>query len=374
MKRSLAILLGIAIAAALGAPTLLVMGIASCHITRTCPSPAETPFLIAVASPRGPLTQPPTSAPTGATSTLKPTHAPKPTGHPTGTPVPTAAPTAGPVRTPPPRPRPTPPPVSGSIDHVVVVWLENKEATGITAATMPYLYGLSVTYGRADKYYAVSHPSLPNYLAFWSGSTQGKHDDGTYDFSGPSLSSQMAAAPGRSWRTYAQDYPATGCKTGDSYPGGVDGPGVAGTYVRKHNPAMSFTSVSGDPAGQCANIQPLARFDPNVNVAFVVPNLCNDAHDCSLKTADAFLKGFVPEVTGAAAWAHTLLVISFDEGKTSTNGGGRIFTAVMRPGLSGVVSSTSYTHYSLLRTIEELNGLPCLANACKANDLGEFLP
>ena len=125
------------------------------------------------------------------------------------------------------------------------------------------------------------------------------------------------AAAGRSWRTYAQDYPATsGCHTAATYSGVLDGPGVAGTYARKHNPAMSFTSVSG--TSQCANIQPLAKFDPSVNVAFVVPNLCNDAHDCSLATADAFLKGFVPKVTGSADWAHTLLVVSFDEGSTST--------------------------------------------------------
>jgi hypothetical protein len=212
---------------------------------------------------------------------------------------------------------------------------------------------------------------LPNYLALWSGSTQGVTDDGTYNLGGASLSSEMASA-GRSWRTYAQDYPATaGCHTGSTYAGGIDGPGVAGTYARKHNPAMSFTSVS--TTAECANIQPLASFDPSVNVAFVVPNLCNDAHDCSLATADTFLRGFVPKVTGAADWAHTLLVISFDEGSTSLSGGGHIFTAVIRPGLSGVVSTTVHNHYSLLHTIQTLNGLPCLANSCSANTLSEFL-
>lgn len=300
-----------------------------------------------------------------------PSATPLPTSIPTGTPVPTPTPTTVPAPTPTPVPTPTPPPGGGAINHVVVVWLENEEATAITSSSMPYLYGLSATYGRADQFYAVSHPSLPNYLAFWSGSMQGVTDDGTYNLGAASLSSQMAAA-GRSWRTYAQDYPGTGCNLGSTYSGPVDGAGVAGTYARKHNPAMSFTSVSG--SAQCANIQPLANFDPSVNVAFVVPNLCNDAHDCSLATADAFLKGFVPQVTGAPDWAHTLLVISFDEGSTSTNGGGRIFTAVIRPGLSGVVSTRVHSHYSLLRTIENLNGLPCLANSCSANTLNEFLP
>ena len=66
-------------------------------------------------------------------------------------------------------------------------------------------------------------------------------------------------------------------------------------------------------------------------------------------------------------------MVSFDEGSTSTNGGGRIFTAVIRQGLSKVVSTTTHTHYSLLRTIENLNGLPCLGSSCSANTLSEFL-
>ena len=89
----------------------------------------------------------------------------------------------------------------------------------------------------------------------------------------------------------------SGCHTGTSYTGGVDGWGVAGTYVRKHDPAMSFTYVSRTT--RCANIRPLARFDPNVNFAFVVPNLCNDMHDCSMAKGDAFLKAFVPHVLTA---------------------------------------------------------------------------
>jgi phospholipase C len=254
---------------------------------------------------------------------------------------------------------------------VVVVWMENREASAVTAATMPYLYGLSQTYGRADAFYAVTHPSLPNYLAFWSGSTQGVTDDAIHDLPGASLSNQLTAA-GRSWRIYAQDYPAGGCSTGGAYTGGVDGPGVAGTYARKHDPAMSFTYVSG--SSQCANIQPLARFDPSVNVAFVVPNLCNDMHDCSAAQGDAFLRAFLPGVLAAPEWPHTLLVVSFDEGATSVNGGGRVFTMVARQGLSGVRSSTVHDHYGLLRTIEDIFGLPCLNASCGATPLDEFLP
>jgi hypothetical protein len=338
------------------------------------PTPAPTPTPTQAPTSKPAATPDPTSTPDQtAIATVTATQTTTPVSAPTPTPTPVDTSTPVPIATPTPTTVPTSAPTSGTatIDHTVVVWLENEEATGVTASSMPYLYGLAAQYGRADAYYGVAHPSLPNYLAFWSGSTQGVTDDGTYTFDRASLSSQMAAA-GRSWRTYAQDYPSTaGCHTASTYTGPIDGPGVAGTYARKHNPAMSFSSVSG--TSQCANIQPLADFDPAVDVAFVVPNLCNDAHDCSLAVADTFLRGFVPQVTGSSDWAHTLLVITFDEGSTSTNGGGRLFTAVIRPGLSGVVSTTSHDHYSLLRTIQTLNGLPCLAGSCTANTLSEFL-
>jgi len=264
-----------------------------------------------------------------------------------------------------------PTPGSAGISHVIVVWLENREASAVTTSTMPYLYGLSETYGRADQFYAITHPSLPNYLAFWSGSTQGVTDDADHDLAVASLADQLTAA-GKSWRTYAQGYPGGGCGTASTYAGGVDGPGVGGTYARKHNPAMSFTFVSG--SSQCANIQPLANFDPSVNFAFVAPNLCNDMHDCSPAQGDAFLQAFLPGVFTAPEWASTLLVVSFDEGTTDANGGGRVFTLVARQGLAGVTSATPHDHYGLLRTIQYIFGLPCLNASCGAAPLDEFLP
>jgi hypothetical protein len=305
------------------------------------------------------------------------TPTPVPTAKPTATP--TADPTATPRPTPTPTPRPTPtpvatptPPSTSPIRHVIIVWLENHEYGSVTASSMPYYYGLLHTYGQATSYYAVTHPSLPNYLAVWSGSTQGVTDDNIHNLSAVSLSNQLTAA-GLSWRAYMQDYPGTGCFTGSSNTGGTDGPGVSGTYVRKHNPPMSFTYVSGS-ATQCGNVQPLARFDPSVNVAFVSPNLCNDAHDCSLTTADNFLKGFLPSVFNAPDWAHTALFVSFDEGSTNTNGGGHVTMLVARPGLSGFTSATVHNHYGMLRTVEDTFGLGCLANSCTAAPLSEFMP
>jgi phospholipase C len=220
--------------------------------------------------------------------------------------------------------------------------------------------------------YGVAHPSLPNYLALWSGSTQGVTDDKTHDFTADSLASQVTAA-GKQWRVYAQGVPGN-CFRKASAASVSDGPGRRGVYARKHEPAISFRSVSGSPS-ECAKIQPLAGFDATAfDVAFVAPNLCNDAHDCSLAVGDAFLKAFLPSVFNSPDWSHTLLVVSFDEGSSDKNGGGNVFTMVARQGLSGVPSATPHTHYGILRTIEDIIGLPCLAEACNATPLSEFLP
>ncbi len=300
-----------------------------------------------------------------------PTATPSPTATPTPSPTPT--PTPSPTPTPTPSPTPTPTPSATGINRVVIVWLENEEATGVTPSSMPYLTDLAARYGLAENFYGVAHPSLPNYLAVWSGSTHGVTDDAIHNLGAANLSTQLRAA-GLSWRAWQQNYPATaGCHTGSSYAGVIDGWGVGGTYVRKHNPPMSFTSVTGD-AQMCSNIVPLAGFRNSYNVSFVTPNMCNDGHDCSLATADAFLRDFIPQVTTSADWARTLLIVSFDEGSTSTNGGGRVYTVVARAGLGGITSSSYHDHYSVLRTIEDLYGLPCLGAACSASPLDEFLP
>ena len=316
-----------------------------------------------------------TAATASPTPTASPTVRPTPTltPRPTASPTPTPKPTSSPSATP--GPTATPPTSGSPITHVVIVWLENHEYSAVTSSSMPYLTGLASTHGLASNFYAVSHPSLPNYLAIWSGSTQGVTDDATYNLAANNLSKQLSAA-GLPWKAYQQNYPTTsGCHTGSTYSGGVDGWGVSGTYARKHNPPMSFTSVTGSST-ECAHVQPLANFTNTAALSFVTPNLCNDAHDCSLTTADNFLKGFLPAVFGSSNYQNgsTLLIVSFDEGSTSTNGGGHIYTMVARAGMAHQVSSTFHNHYGVTRTIEGLFGLPCLANACNAAPLSEFLP
>gem|GEM_PF-5361632 len=266
------------------------------------------------------------------------------------------------------------PAASGSgIQHIIWIWFENRETTQITQASAPYFASFAAANVNLTNFYAATHPSQPNYLDAFSGSNQGVTGDAycTFPASTDNLAKQLAVA-GKSWRVYAQDYPGN-CSDVQTFAGVVDGPGVAGTYVRKHNPAMGFESVRLDSV-QCANIQHLASFDPTVNFAFVAPNLINDMHDGTIAQGDAFLQAFVPLVTASPDWAHTLLIVTFDEGTTNANGGGHVYTAAAAPWLPHANVATTYTHFSVLRTIEQVFGLPFLGGAATATTITEILP
>jgi phosphatidylinositol-3-phosphatase len=254
--------------------------------------------------------------------------------------------------------------------HIYLIVLENEERGSIIGnSAAPYINHLASSYGLATNYTAISHPSEPNYIALVSGSTNGVTNDGTYDLQGPSVFDQVDAS-GRTWQVAAQNNPGD-CYARAIASGGADGPG---TYVRKHNPAISFVSISRNPS-LCARIGNFHGFDPaGASFTWIEPNLCNTMHDCSIRTGDSWLASFLPTILASGAWQQGgLVLLTFDEGGTNIRGGGQVATIVISPlGKPGFVSNVAHNHYSLLRTIEVAWGLPCLANACRANDLGEF--
>ena len=269
-------------------------------------------------------------------------------------------------------PAPTPAAPVPAFDHIYLLIFENKEESRVIGnIAAPYLNSLARDYGLAVNYYAVAHPSQPNYLALFSGSTQGVSDDGHYDLAGRNLADQLEEH-GRSWRAYAENVPP-GCYKGDRADDGADGPG---TYARKHEPAISFIDISGDPA-RCANIGDFSHFDPAAaNLELIIPNLCHDMHDCTVAAGDRWLRGWLPgHLLDSDTWrgSNSLLVITWDEGVTNAGGGGRVATIVISPRTPpGYRSSLRHDHYSLLRTIEASWGLGCLNQTCGANDLAEF--
>lgn len=285
-----------------------------------------------------------------------------------------AAPISTPGQSPSPTASPTPiPSPTGSgvpaFTHIYVIVMENKEYGSIVGSSAaPYLNSLIARYGLATKFYGEAHPSEPNYIAMTSGGLQGTTTDGTYNLSVPNLFGQIEST-GRTWRVYAQGYPG-GCYKGSIAGVVADGPGSPGEYVRKHNPAISYTSISGDQT-RCSNITRLAGFDPAAaDFEFIVPNQINDMHSSSTSAGDAFLKTFVPQITGSPAFTDSVLFITWDEGDNDGVAGGHIATIAVTPTMTpGSRQDLATNHYSMLRTIELAWGMPLLGGAQKATAL-----
>ena len=250
--------------------------------------------------------------------------------------------------------------------HVYVIVLENKEYGSIVGnPAAPYLNRLNARYASLTQMYAETHPSEPNYFALFSGSTQGATDDGTYNLTGSNLADQLDAH-GKTWHVFAQNVPL-GCYTGSGASGGTDGPG---NYARKHEPAISFRDISSDPS-RCADITDFHHFSAAAaDFELIIPNMCNDMHDCSVAAGDAFLASFVPRIIDSAAFADSVLFITFDEGASNAKGGGHIATLVVSPLVrAGSRDAAVSNHYTLLRTIEDAWSLGCLHQTCSTADL-----
>jgi acid phosphatase len=240
------------------------------------------------------------------------------------------------------------------------------EVVGNPAA--PAFNALRERYAALDVYQGVAHPSQPNYLALVAGSTMGVLDDEVHDVDGPTIFDQLEAA-GRDWRVYAENVPP-GCFAGADALDGVDGDGQ---YVRKHNPAISFTAIREDPQ-RCAKIEPLTAFDPAAaDLEIIIPNECHDGHDCAMDVADAWLDRFMTGLLAAPSYQDGGAVfVVFDEadGKNASN---RIPVFVASESIApGTVSTVAHDHYSVLRTLQDAWGLPCLAASCSANTVGEI--
>ena len=231
--------------------------------------------------------------------------------------------------------------------------MENKDYSQIMgSSSSPYVNGLANQCALATNYHAVTHPSLPNYLAMTSGGTQGVTDDAapsSHPLGAASIFSQLGAG----WRALQESMPSNCALTS------------SGRYAVKHNPAAYFTKVRSACASQDV---PLGS-TPDIGAAytFVTPNLCNDTHDCSIQTGDNWLKGFIPKLTGTAQYqaGDTAIFLTWDENDGSTSNHVPLI-AVAPPVTPGTKSSGSFTHYSLLRTNEEMLGLPPLGNAATA--------
>lgn len=240
-------------------------------------------------------------------------------------------------------------------DHVMVVIFENEDAQSVLgSAEAPYLTSLATSGATLSDSHGVTHPSQPNYLALFSGSTQGVADDSCpQSFSTVNLAGQLLAA-GRTFAGYSEDQPSagyTGCHTS--------------RYARKHNPWSDFPALPAD-VNQPYSALP-ADFADLPTVSFVVPNLCDDMHDCGVAAGDTWARH---HLAGYAAWAqqhNSLLVVTFDEDDGSSEN--HIATVLVGPMVAPGASAQRIDHYSLLRTLEDMYGLSPLGAAAHATPL-----
>lgn len=304
---------------------------------------------------------------------VPPTNTPRPIPSATFTPLPVLpTPTFIPVASV--TPTSTPGPLVPNFEHIVIIMFENKEfGTVIGNPLMSNYNKLAREYTLLTQYYAVRHPSLPNYIALIGGDTFGIDRNCSDCFiDAPSLP-DLIEASGRTWKTYQEDMPEP-CYLGDTH-----------LYVQKHNPFIYFNPIRLDAARCERTILPLSALQPDIETAslpnfiFITPNLCNDAHDCPLDVADAWLTELLGRLVPAldATGKSYLLVMMFEEGQGTHSccglpleAGGRVPVVFYSPLVkNGFEDPTPYTHYSLLKTISTSWGLPLLGHAAEASNV-----
>jgi hypothetical protein len=286
--------------------------------------------------------------------------------------------------------------------HIFVIVEENKdydEVIGNPAA--PHLNALAREYGNATQFYAETHPSEPNYVAMVGGDTFGIQDDAPHTIDAPSIATQLEAA-GLTWKDYLESIPSPGSLATSA----------ENFYASKHSGFVDFLSVQRDP-NRSQELVGFDRFYADLkagdvpNLAFVVPNLCNEMHgaglsapeDCQflhfghlVSRGDEHAAEIVSSIMDSPVWraaGNAAIVITFDEdgshgtqgccgndpANPANRGGGRIPTIVItNHGPRHVTDATPYSHYSLLRTIEDAFGIDTYLRRADAPGVVPMLP
>lgn len=278
-------------------------------------------------------------------------------------------------------------------DHVFVIVEENHSFSDVIGnPAAPNLNALAAQYGLATNYFAVTHPSEPNYVALLGGSPFNVNSDNAYyvqQVHAPSLISELDHAH-VSWKAYLQSLPHPGYQ-GICYPASCNGaPDKDPLYVSKHDGIQNFTT-SLNRADWSRQV-PIGQLGADLRsghvpaFSWVIPDECHDQHGdppyCIdsgtpggsdpqdqrlVAVGDAYLGQLVGQITHASFWGqgNNAIDIVYDEGDNNTNGGGQVANVVITShGPRHLKDPTAYSHYSLLRTIQDNFGVPCLQHSC----------
>lgn len=252
---------------------------------------------------------------------------------------------------------------SGRPSHVAVIVMENEEYSNVIGSrSTPYIDSLARRYALAENMYAITHPSLPNYLALTGGSAFGINSDCSDCAVNASNLTDQFQREGLSWKAYMENLPRP-CFSGSG----------AGEYAKKHDPFLYYRDIAAMPA-RCSRVVALSQLKADEAARrlpaflWISPNLCHDMHDCDRTTGDRFLAGLVPPLLRSLG-PTGLLFITWDEGTSDSAccrlaSGGHIATILAGGGARGGARlQTPVDHYSVLQTIEDLLGLPRMRGA-----------
>jgi len=238
-------------------------------------------------------------------------------------------------------------------DHIVMVIEENHSYSQIIdSPDAPYMNRLATQGAVFTQSFGVTYPSQPNYLALFSGSTQGITDNSCpHTFTTPNLGHALIAE-GLTFAGYSEDLPSVGsliCSVG--------------LYARKHNPWVNWQDSVANGLPGSANV-PLTDFPTEYStlptVSVIVPNQVNDMHHGNnpeaIQTGDRWLREHLDAYVQWAQEHNSLLIVTWDEDNKKENN--RIVTLFVGPMVQTGRYEQRITHYNVLRTIEDLYGLP----------------
>jgi phosphatidylinositol-3-phosphatase len=239
--------------------------------------------------------------------------------------------------------------------HVVVVMEENHSYSQIIGSSeAPYINSLAKEGASFTNSHAITHPSQPNYLALFSGSTQGVTSDACpQTFSVANLASELIADD-RTFTGYSEGLPSVGSEVCTS-----------GEYARKHVPWTDFTNIPSSDS------QPFTSFPRDFadlpTVSWVIPDLLDDMHTGTVQRADSWLKTHLQSYVAWAQSNNSLLIVTWDENNDAP--GNQIPTILVGPMVKTGEYSEDINHYNVLRTLEAIYGLPYLGNSASVTTI-----
>lgn len=245
--------------------------------------------------------------------------------------------------------------------HVVVVMEENHSYSDIIGNTSqaPYLNQLAKEGALFTSSFAVTHPSEPNYMALFSGSTDGLTADSCpVTSSAASLGSELLGA-GDTFKGYSEGLPSAGSTTCTS-----------GDYARKHSPWVNFTNVPGSDSVPFSSFPGSDSYSSLPTVSFVIPNLQHDMHDGTVQQGDTWAKS---NLDAYAQWAkanNSLLIVTWDEDDSSQDN--QIPTIFVGAGVKPGKYGEKINHYNVLATIEQMYGLAKAGSSASATPITDI--